>query len=240
VDLSGNCRLVFDRSFVLREGRPNAFAGKRELRSLYSPRASRVLRVLLANPGETWRIQELAGEAEVSLGLASNVKRLLEDREWLRKTGDGLALVQPGKLLAEWAENYSFRTNMVLECYSPRPVADVEVDLAAACRERNDPHALTGFSAAARLTPMMRPLRAMAYVRDARGMAAALRLREVAGGANVTLLEPYDDGVFYGVEEEAGIRLVSPVQAYLDLKGIAGRGEEAAARLLDDAIRTQW
>ena len=103
VDLSGNCRLVFDNSFVERGGRPNPFAEKRDLRSLYSPKSSRVLRVLLANPGEAWRIKELAKESEVSLGLASNVKRLLEDREWIRKTEDGLALIEPEKMLAEWA-----------------------------------------------------------------------------------------------------------------------------------------
>lgn len=241
VDLSGNCRLVFDNSFVEREGRPNAFAEKRDLRSLYSPRSSRVLRVLLANPGEAWKVKELAKEAEVSLGLASNVKRLLEDREWIRKTEDGLTLIVPEKLLAEWAENYSFRRNKVRDCYSLKPVPDLEADLASACRDRNVPYALTGFSAAARLAPMVRSLRAMAYVRKPLDeVVAFLGLKEVASGANVTLLEPYDEGVFYGTEEDRGIRLASPVQVYLDLKGFRGRGEEAAAKLLDEVIRPQW
>jgi hypothetical protein len=69
---------------------------------------------------------------------------------------------------------------------------------------------------------------------------ATLGLEEVTSGANVTLLEPYDEGVFYGVEEEEGIRLASPVQAYLDLKGFRDSGEEAAAKLFDEVIRPQW
>lgn len=241
VDLSGNCRLVFDNSFVEREGRPNPFAERRDLRSLYSPKSSRVLRVLLANPGEGWKVQELAKESEVSLGLASSVKKLLEDREWVRKTEDGLALIEPEKLLAEWAENYSFRKNEVRDFYSLKPVADLEADLATACRERKVPYALTGFSAAARLAPMVRSPRAMAYVKKPLDeVIGSLGLKEVTSGANVTLLEPYDEGVFYGAEEEEGIRLASPVQVYLDLKGFRGRGEEAAGKLLDEVIRPQW
>jgi len=241
VDLSGNCRLVFDNSFVEREGRPNPFAERRDLRSLYSPKSSRVLRVLLANPGEAWKVQELAKESEVSLGLASNVKKLLEDREWVRKTEGGLALIEPEKLLAEWAENYSFRKNEVRDFYSLKPVADLEADLATACRERKVPYALTGFSAAARLAPMVRSPRAMAYVKKPLDeVIGFLGLKEVTSGANVTLLEPYDEGVFYGAEEEEGIRLASPVQVYLDLKGFRGRGEEAAGKLLDEVIRPQW
>ena len=241
LDLSGNCRLVFDNSFVEREGRPNLFAEKRDLRSLYSPRSSRVMRVLLANPGEAWKVKELAGESEVSLGLASNVKKLLEDREWVRKTEDGLELVEPVKLLMEWSENYSFRKNRVRDCYSLKPAADLEADLAAVCFKRKVPYALTGFSAAARDAPMVRSPRAMAYVeKPLDEILAALGLNKVTSGANVTLLEPYDEGVFYGAEMEEGIRLASPVQVYLDLKGFRGRGEEAAEKLLDEVIRPQW
>jgi hypothetical protein len=241
VDLSGNCRLIFDNSFIEREGRPNPFAERRDLRSLYSPKATRVLRVLLANPGKTWKVQALATEADVSLGQASNLKRLLEDREWVRKTAEGVALLEPETLLAEWAENYSFRKNRVRDCYSLKSVADLEADLAKACRKRKVRYALTGFSAAARLAPMVRSPRAMAYMEKSLDeVIADLGLKEVTSGANVTLLEPFDEGVFYGVKEVEGIHVASPVQVYLDLKGFRGRGEEAADKLLDEVIRPQW
>ncbi|MBI5576447.1 MAG: hypothetical protein HY896_08810 [Deltaproteobacteria bacterium] len=241
VDLSGNCRLVFDNAFIEREGRPNPFAEKRDLRSLYSPKSSRVLRVLLANPGKVWRVQELARESEVSLGLADNVKKLLEDREWTRKTEGGVAIREPEKLLAEWTENYSFRKNRVRDCYSLEPIPDLEAGLAEECRDRKVRYALTGFSAAARLAPMVRSPRAMAYVeKPLEELITTLGLKEVTSGANVTLLEPYDDGVFYGAKEVDGIRVASPVQVYLDLKGFRGRGEEAAVKLLDEVIRPKW
>lgn len=241
VDLSGNCRLLFDHSFIEREGRPNTFAEKRDLRSLYSPKASRVLRVLLANPGEPWRIKELAGESEVSLGLASNVKKLLEDREWVRKTERGMVLAEPIRLLAEWAQNTPFRKNEARSFRAREPVDILEAGLAKACRERRVAYALTGPSAAARLAPMKRPHGVTAYVGEPlEEVVAFLGLEEVDSGGNVTLLVPYDEGVLYGVEEEYGIRRVSPVQAYLDLQGFGGSGREAADRLLDEVIRPQW
>jgi len=80
IDLAGNCRLCFGQVYIEQEGKPNLFSKKRDLRSLYSPKAERVLRVLLNNPREAWKIVELVDEARVSLGQVSNVKKLLMDR----------------------------------------------------------------------------------------------------------------------------------------------------------------
>jgi hypothetical protein len=56
-----------------------------------------------------------------------------------------------------------------------------------------------------------------------------LRLKPVSSGANVTLIEPYDEGVLYGAREIERAPVVSPVQLYLDLTKTKGRGEEAAS-----------
>jgi len=88
---------------------------------------------------------------------------------------------------------------------------------------------------------MVRYQRVTAYVSEALGdLVKTLGLKEVPSGANVTLLLPYDDGVFYGATDVNGIRIVSPVQAYLDLIGYRGRGEEAATFLLEQVIQRKW
>jgi hypothetical protein len=108
-DIAGNCRLASDCVFIQREGFPNPAARKRDLRSLYSPKAERVLRVLLSTGPRSWRMQEFADEARVSLGQAANVKKLLADRELIETEPDGFRLrsfdeaVLP--LLTEWARN---------------------------------------------------------------------------------------------------------------------------------------
>ncbi len=71
-------------------------------------------------------------------------------------------------------------------------------------------------------------------------MVLLLNLKEVESGANVMLLEPYDEGLFYGTQVIDDIKIASSVQIYLDLRGYKGRGEEAAEVLLRDVIKPKW
>jgi hypothetical protein len=240
-DFAGNCRLAFDRVYIRREGFPNPSVQKRDLRSLYSPKAERVLRVLLAAGKRNWRMQELADEAEVSLGQAANVKKLLLDREWLETDPDGLRLrslddaVLP--LLTEWAGNYRMERSTASEYYSLKPIPQTEADLAKAKVRL----AFTGFSGAVRFAPAVRYQRVTAYVLGGRAaLAQRIGLKAVPSGGNVTLIEPYDEGVFYGTRKVEGAPVVSPVQLYLDLIQTKGRGEEAASAILDEAIKPLW
>lgn len=240
IDLSGNCRISFDRVYIENEGKPNRFAEKRDIRSLYSPKASRVLRVLLLNPKKSWKTQELANEAKVSLGQVANVKKLLADREWISETDSGILLSRPSDLLTEWSENYSYEKNEVYDYYSLKQPSDIENELAAYCDNNNIEYALTGFSGANRTAPSVRGQRVMAYVSVIDdGLENALNLKKVASGANVTLFVPYDEGVFYG-NGKNNIRIVSPVQLYLDLKNYRGRGEEAAETIRNQVIEKTW
>ena len=241
LDLAGNCRLTFGQVYIEQEGKPNPFAEKRDLRSLYSPKAARVLRVLLADPKKPWRLQALAEEAEVSLGHVSNVKSLLEDREWLKSSADGLLLNDPDSLLSGWSENFNSRKNAPRNYYTLKSIAEMEADLAKTCEGEGTAYALTGFSGAARYAPSVRYQRVMAYVsRDEESIAKILSLKEVASGANVALFTPYDKGVLYGTRQIDGICIASPVQIYLDLLGVKGRGDEAAKAILDEVIRRSW
>lgn len=238
LDFAGNCYLSFGQVYIEQSGKPNPFRTRRDLVSLFSPKSSRVLRVLLSNPGRVWKTQELASEARVSLGQVSNVKKLLLDREWITKQ-DGFSLTEPWTLLDEWAKAYTYKKNEVRNYYSLQSIPDIESDLAKVCRENNLEYALTGFSGAARFAPAVRYTRAMAYVYAIR-VPSLLNLKEVESGANIMLLYPHDEGVFYGTQVIDDTRIVSPVQIYLDLKAYKGRGEEAAEVLLRDVIKPKW
>jgi hypothetical protein len=81
----------------------------------------------------------------------------------------------------------------------------------------------------------------MVYVAgDVEEIARMLSLKEVSSGANVTLITHYDEGVLYGSRLIEGVRVTAPVQTYLDLVGIKGRGEEAASALMEEVIRKSW
>ena len=59
-DLAGNARLSFDQVFIELQVADNPFRVKRHLRSLFTAKAGRVLRVLLTPPLRAWKVTELA------------------------------------------------------------------------------------------------------------------------------------------------------------------------------------
>ena len=241
LDLSDNCLLSFDKIFIQKKDYPNQFKEKRDLKSLYAPKAERLLRVLLCNPGKKWKIKKLADESGVSLGQASNVKRVLFDRELISGERGGFGLKDPAALLREWAENYDYRKNEVQEFYSLKDVTDIENALAAYCNTRKIKYALTGFSGAARITPAVRYKKAMVYAANLTEEAfSELSLKAVKSGGNLLLFSPYDDGVFYGSSKVNEIQVASEIQLYLDLQGFRGRGEEAAEVLYERIVENAW
>jgi hypothetical protein len=242
LDLAGNCSIAFDQVFIKVDGRENPFTRERSLHSLYSPKASRILRVLLTNPiNKVWKVKELSEESNVSIGHVSNVKQLLDEREWITQLEVGFSLRDPRALLDEWSENYSYRKNMVHDYYALGGISEIEEALAEACRELSIKYALTGFSGVARLAPTVRYQRVMTYVMGGIDeLAQRIDLKGVTSGANVSLLVPYDNGVFYGSEVSNSYTMASSIQIYLDLLGFRGRGEEAAEALMEQVIRLKW
>src|SRR5499426_3907540 len=57
VDLSGNCYLAFENVLIEKEGKRNVRPSTRPLRSLFAPRATRVVRALLIDVGRAWRLE---------------------------------------------------------------------------------------------------------------------------------------------------------------------------------------
>jgi hypothetical protein len=239
-DLSGNCLLSFGQVYILIENRPNKFSKRRDLVALYSPKTERILRALLLEPYRPWRTLELSSAAQVSLGMVSNVKRKLGDREWIQETPEGFALTEPEKLLEEWVRNYSFQRNRIQGFYTMKPLAVFEQQFAELCQRKGIKYAFTGFSASNRLAPAVRHQRSMVYVYgEAEDFVVDLELKTVDSGANVSLLWPYDEGIFYGKIDVDGMKVVNPIQTYLDLMPSRGRGEEAADILLTEVIQKQ-
>ncbi len=241
VDLAGNCRLVFDSVFIERRGFVRPKAEQRPLRTLFAPKAGRVLRVLFEEPGLPWQMQALAIEAQVSIGLVSKVKQRLLGLEYAGEDKEGLRLYKPEALLREWAANYRYRSSKTLDCYAPGDPPDVERSLAEYCRANDIRYAFTLFSGAARVAPFARYARGFAYaVYDLQEVIKKLGWKPVASGANFTLLLPFDDGLLYRAREIDEDVVVSDIQLYLDLFQYGGRGEEGATFILEQKLRPRW
>ena len=240
-DLAGNCWLNFDSVFIERKGNPNRFSEKRELKSLFKPKAERILRVLLCEPRRLWLTEELAKTANVSLGQVSNVRKLLLEREWIADKKRGIELVQSSQLLAAWTGNYQPDRNIRSDFYLMGSAGEIELLITNICKQTQTRYAFTGFSGAARYAPFTTYRTVTVYMDPPPSKERdVLPFKPVTSGANIRILSPYDEGIFYGIQYIQGGMVASPVQCYLDLKDEKARGEEAAEALLDKEIKPSW
>lgn len=241
IDLSGNCYLRFGNVLIEKSGRPNKFVVRKEQRSLFSDKATRVLRVLLTNPQKKWGVRELAKAANVSAGYVSRIRRNLTDREWMSLGQTDIKLNNPKQVLDEWVRAKHLRKSETFEYFTLKKPIEIETELAQYCVQKKIDYALSGFSGAIRYAPMVPAKSVMVYVSgDIPKLASDLGLKSVETGANVTLAIPYDESIFYDVEVIDNIKIASPIQVYLDLIDIKGRGEEAALAVFDKKVSSLW
>lgn len=246
LDLAGNCRLAFDDVFIEYKGAPNPFNVRRDLRTLFSPKSSRVLRVLLNQPKRTWTVQELSKEASVSMGQVSNVKNLLDYREWISVSKEGIKLTEPKELLTDWVNHYDYmRDNFIEPFYSLKSFEEQMNVLAGNSIGTkilgfNNRFALTGYAGANFIFPYVRSHTVSLYVDDIEFWIPRLGLKRVESGDNVFLVKPYDEGVFYNCQNYKNVPIVSSIQLYLDLMTMGGRGKDGAEALLNEVIIKQW
>jgi len=240
VDLSGNCYLAFDQVLIEKEGKRNVRPSTRPLRSLFAPRATRVVRVLLAEPTRAWRLEELAKAAEVSLGHSHNVVKRLEDLRWVeRDHGQRIHLGKPADLLQAWCESYTVRSNEITSYFVPERLSrKLMTDVARVAGAEGRRYAFTLGAGLSLVAPQPRLTALHCYLEgDPGALAAALGLRPTAepDGA-LHVLTPYDSGVFYGTLEKAGLKVVSVPQLYADLVHADRRGAEQAEHLRREAM----
>jgi hypothetical protein len=245
IDLAGNCLFRFNNLYINVEGKPNPYPSTRPLKSIFATKSTRALRVLFSSPKKDWFVKDLAREANISIGQASNLKKRLLEYEFIEEVGDErgfkFRLSNPEALLNRWAENYSYRENKTRNYYSLDDVKEIEKKLSDYCETKKIRYAFTLTSGASLVAPFLRYKRVFVYLSNSiEKVALALGWKEVPSGPNITILEPYDEGIFYGLQEINGMKVVSDVQLYLDLKGYKERGEEAAQFLLENRLRKQW
>src|SRR5438552_13515866 len=240
IGLSRICSLAFGNVLIEKEGKRNVRPSTRPLRSLFAPRATRVVRVLLAEPQRAWRLEELARAAEVSLGHSHNVMSRLEDLRWVeRDEAQRIHLSKPADLLEAWCESYTYRANEITSYFVPERVnRKLMADVARAATAEGRRYAFTLSTGLSLGAPQPRLSGLYCYVEgNPAPVAAALGLRPAAeADGALHLLAPYDSGVFHGVLEKAGLKVVSLPQLYADLVHYEPRGAAQAEHLRREAM----
>jgi hypothetical protein len=244
-DLAGNARLSFDHVYIETHGSGNPFREKREKRSLFAPRAARVLRVVLTPPLRTWKVTALRDASGVSLGQVSNVRKELFDREWAMASSTGMYITKPEELARAWQKSYELRPRNREVAYTRLHSEALDHAVRSALAEAgNGEHAvLSSYSAARWMAPYARQATHFFYA-DKPGaeiLKRHLKLQPVSRGENVILLEPRENDVFSGrVEAAPGMWCSGLVQTWLDLCVAGERGGEAAEYLLQEKLLPAW
>ena len=243
IDLIGNAHIQFGSVYIDRTVAEKPESERRFFRSLFSPRASRILRVMLRDPRLKWRVTELAEAASVSLGHASNVRKALVNRGWAGEFPDGAALTDPNSLLDTWRENYSRPLGQRTAFYTHLHGEVLEHAMQSALHtEYHGGKAILGsFSAARWLAPYGRTSTHYFYADElgAERLQRALQLSSVQKGTNIIIHVMKDDGVFLdAIKPAPNIVCTSKVQTYLDLSTAGDRGREAADYLRKELL--QW
>lgn len=234
-DLAGNARLSFDQVFIETRSPENPFREKRETRSLFAPRAARVLRVLLQGPLRAWKVTELAESARVSLGWVSAVRQQLLAREWAAEEPGGLRVTKPAAVLEAWVKADDWKKRTRTHEYSvlinePLELAEKLKDALA-----DELPVFTQWFAAWLRHPYTTPVVVTAYVKkfpdEALIKEKLLGRRVTDGGGRLRLVLPKDEGVLHPQQTVQGFQLVSDVQIYLDLQRAGLRADEQAEEL---------
>jgi hypothetical protein len=248
VDEAGNCwiksahhRLLIDRHGYKSPARP-----PKGIVDLFSPKSSRIVRAMLAQPAKGWQVRELAThpDIEVSVGLAAKVKQTLIEESYAIEHERLLYLRDPVGLLENWAKNYSGPAEQVPMFFRGN-TEEAEPAVAQWSQDNDIAFALGGLSAAWRLAPEVRYSVAVVYAEGHgfdREMLSKLESyqggKPVETGANLLLWRPYDRSVFANSHREGKTKspVTSAIQTYLDLRQLGGRGEEAATAIYERLI----
>lgn len=266
MDLAGNCLIKANGIYIHTRGRPNPYTSKRRLKSLTRTKAARILRVLLTHPKRRWKARDLAAEAGVSLGLVSNVKQILKDREWIDNRRQSIILTRPEKILQHWAaadppdETVSF-------FYAPTDFIRAENTLVRHCAKNGLKCAFTGLSAAVHLASGINYYRQVQARIYGDGQVSAVEMgfeKTGAKDANVAVILSKDSAALYGMRQvqassrlqycrpsektvadiekdiQAPISIVSPVQVYIDLTSVIDKNGREDQKVLEQVILPSW
>jgi hypothetical protein len=207
-------------------------------------KAGVVAQALLLAPQRGWRVQDLAKEADVAIGLAHRVLARLEEEGIVATEGAGRKRVRrvtnPTALLDLWAEETAdrpTRTPAHLLAQTPRQLIQ---GLGGNLGQAGMDHALTGAAAGSLVAPFITAVPVAEVWVAAR--AAPEELYDAAGadpvteGQNVVFLQAKDDAPLAFRDQVDGLWVANRFRLYADLRRDPRRGREQADHLRKEVI----
>jgi hypothetical protein len=193
-------------------------------------------------------VNELARHpgVRVSPGLMSRIKRSLVEGGYAVMREGLIRLKRPDDLLDDWVNHYRTHKPREYSFYMRGELEQVEQQIAQWCSKSTSQFALSRFSAAWRLAPEARYTVASLMVPTIAILAEPFNdlitnygARKVDSGANL-VLQVSDDESYFNNRLGETLPTTSPLQTYLDLRVMDGRGEDAAMAIYEKCMKQQF
>lgn len=244
-DTGGSLYLDFPHALYWID-RPVPERSARRTRNVFRGRAAQVLHALLASPGQSWHVHELAERAEVAPSTVHQVFTFLEEHLWVEKRCTGPRAVrilhEPGALLDAWSEQHTLAAYTAHRFHRwTRDPSEVRRAVTAALETHGVEYALTLASGArfvapfatdsGQLTLLVPPMPTLEEVARTAG------LNPVDEGETVTFLLTRERSPLLFRRSVEDTWVASDIQLYLDLYAWPQRGKEQARHLRAERLR---
>jgi hypothetical protein len=244
-DRAGSLFLPDDDLYILID-RPAPKEARKLDRPLFSGNRSAAIHALLANPQQWFSTTELAKLVSISPSTVSVVFGELEKRDLVATQGKGpnktRRLADPTALLDEWVKQAELAPKPEMRrYYVPRIKSeDLMKAIDQVCRRLTTAYVITHEWAAQLYSPFLSNIsqvKCRVYPNAPLStIASELNAREVEEGSNLGIVESRSMRDFLFEHEIRGLRVESPILAYLDLLGVEGRAKELAEHLRIEKI----
>lgn len=246
VDGLGNAHVELPGLVLHTEGRRRRGAGGRtQPQTRLAGKAGVAAQALLLAPEREWKVQDLAGEGHISVGLAHRVLARLEGEGLVAAEGAGPRrvrhVVDPTALLDLWAEENTDRGVRRARAYrlAPDP-RGLTAAVSAAFDAAEIGHAVTGAAAAALVAPFVTAVpvseiwvESLAALDD---VITASDAEAVDTGANLVFVQANGDEPLAFRRQVESTWIVNPVRLFADLRRDPRRGREQAESLRQEVV----
>ena len=246
MDLMGNMWIRQPDFYVNVEGkvaRARSPRARRRLPNPFSKKASLVARILLAEPSRTWGVRELAEEASLSVGYASDLLKCLAHSGYAVADEGGYRLGDVVALLRDWCSTYRWEDNEIHSFTAAFAKEDLLPTAVDSLQASGGHPVLTLLSGVDVVMPHVEHNQVHLYVLDVslpmeQGLQKRLHAEPVRQGGNLHVMVPYyRAAALFASQEAGGFHVVSDIQLFLDLVHYPVRGPEAARAILRQRLR---
>jgi hypothetical protein len=233
-DLGGNARIACGGIFINTEGRERPKEDMPLNRSIFSPKASRIAKMILDKPSANWSQKEICQHTGLSKGLVSRIISRMLETGYISENDKKLSLVNFDDLFSAFVDSEMKRREKKRAYYvwtqNPQKLMG---SLAGKFLQKNIKYAFTQEAGASLVAPFTSFEIVTVYVESLDKFPEKVVTASRADrGFNLMVIEAPDQDIFASAHSKRGMNVVSNLQLYADLKKNPLRGEKQAELIL--------